>query len=211
MNIADRIQQLRKSKGISQEQLADSIGVSRQAVSKWESAQSVPDLEKIILLSDYFETTTDYLLKGTAPAREPEKRCSAIVFAVIGTVLNAIGLVSSIVIWIEQQRAYAVGLGFAVMLIGTGIFLMGQFLDTRDKQKAKRFFLLPGIWILLFIPMAFCFNTLMGLKGGGFSWWIAPVPMPMHSYKTFGLYWIIYIAVCTAIDILIARQNRSAP
>ena len=173
MNIADRIQQLRKSKGISQEELANSIGVSRQAVSKWESAQSVPDIEKIIL--------------------------------------NAIGLVSSIVIWIEQQRAYAVGLGFAVMLIGTGIFLMGQFLDTRDKQKAKRFFLLPGVWILLFVPMAFCFNTLMGLKGGGFSWWIAPVPMPMHSYKTFGLYWIIYIAVCTAIDILIARQNRSAP
>nr|WP_300789146.1 helix-turn-helix transcriptional regulator [uncultured Acetatifactor sp.] len=211
MNIADRIQQLRKSKGISQEELANSIGVSRQAVSKWESAQSVPDIEKIILLSDYFETTTDFLLKGIAPALVPEKRYSAMMFALIGTVLNAIGLVSSIVIWIEQQRAYAVGLGFAVMLIGTGIFLMGQFLDTRDKQKAKRFFLLPGVWILLFVPMSFCFNTLMGLKGGGFSWWIAPVPMPMHSYKTFGLYWIIYIAVCTAIDILIARQNRSAP
>ena len=211
MNIADRIQQLRKSKGISQEELANSIGVSRQAVSKWESAQSVPDIEKIILLSDYFETTTDFLLKGIAPALVPEKRYSAMMFALIGTVLNAIGLVSSIVIWIEQQRAYAVGLGFAVMLIGTGIFLMGQFLDTRDKQKAKRFFLLPGVWSLLFVPMAFCFNTLMGLKGGGFSWWIAPVPMPMHSYKTFGLYWIIYIAVCTAIDILIARQNRSAP
>ena len=211
MNIADRIQQLRKSKGISQEELANSIGVSRQAVSKWESAQSVPDIEKIILLSDYFETTTDFLLKGIAPALVPEKRYSAMMFALIGTVLNAIGLVSSIVIWIEQQRAYAVGLGFAVMLIGTGIFLMGQFLDTRDKQKAKRFFLLPGVWILLFVPMAFCFNTLIGLKGGGFSWWIAPVPMPMHSYKTFGLYWIIYIAVCTAIDILIARQNRSAP
>ena len=66
MNIADRIQQLRKSKGISQEELANSIGVSRQAVSKWESAQSVPDIEKIILLSDYFETTTDFLQIGRA-------------------------------------------------------------------------------------------------------------------------------------------------
>ena len=73
------------------------------------------------------------------------------------------------------------GLGFAAMLIGPGIFLTGQFLDTRDKQKAKRFFLLPGAWILLFIPMAFCFNTLMGLKGGGLSWWIAPIPMSVHS------------------------------
>ena len=68
MTLADRIQQLRKQKGISQEELADRVGVSRQAVSKWESAQSVPDLDKILLLSDYFEVTTDYLLKGIEPA-----------------------------------------------------------------------------------------------------------------------------------------------
>ena len=48
MNTADRIQKLRKAKGISQEQLADVVGVSRQAVSKWESEQSIPDLEKVI-------------------------------------------------------------------------------------------------------------------------------------------------------------------
>lgn len=208
MNIADRIQQLRKSRGMSQEQLADSIGVSRQAVSKWESAQSLPDLEKIVLLSDYFETTTDFLLKGTEPTYVPEKRGSAMMFALIGTVLNALGLVSSIVIWIEQQRAYAVGLGAAAMLVGTGIFLTGQFLDTREKQKAKRFFLLPGVWILLFIPMAFCFNTLMGLKGGGFSWLIAPIPMLAHSFVAFGLYWIVYIAICIAIDFLIAKRIK---
>lgn len=209
MNIAHRIQQLRKSRGISQEELADRIGVSRQAVSKWESGQSVPDLEKIILLSDYFETTTDYLLKGIAPALEPEKRYSAMVFAVIGTVLNAIGLVSSIVIWIEQQRVYAVGIGLAAMLIGTGIFLTGQFLNTKDKQKAARFFLLPGVWILLFIPLAGCYNVLYGLKGGGFWGQLAPVPLLHSSFKAFGLYWIIYIAICTALDILIAKRKRS--
>ena len=59
MNIADRIQKLRKAKGISQEQLADVVGVSRQAVSKWESEQSIPDLEKVILMSNYFGVTTD--------------------------------------------------------------------------------------------------------------------------------------------------------
>lgn len=67
MNIADRIQSLRKSKGISQEQLADVVGVSRQAVSKWESEQTIPDLEKVILMSEYFEVTTDYILKGIEP------------------------------------------------------------------------------------------------------------------------------------------------
>ena len=70
MNIGDRIQTLRKLRGISQEELADKIGVSRQSVSKWESEQSTPDLVKVILLSDFFETTTDYLLKGIAGASE---------------------------------------------------------------------------------------------------------------------------------------------
>jgi transcriptional regulator with XRE-family HTH domain len=50
MNVADRIQNLRKMKGISQEELADKVGVSRQAVSKWESEQSTPDIEKIIIM-----------------------------------------------------------------------------------------------------------------------------------------------------------------
>ena len=70
MTIADRIQSLRKAKGVSQEELADRIGVSRQAVSKWESEQSTPDVEKIVLLSNYFEVTTDYILKGIEPVKQ---------------------------------------------------------------------------------------------------------------------------------------------
>ena len=69
MSLADRIQNLRKQKGISQETLADIVGVSRQAVSKWESEQSTPDLDKILIMSDYFEVTTDYLLKGIEPTK----------------------------------------------------------------------------------------------------------------------------------------------
>lgn len=67
MNMADRIQNLRKEKNYSQEELADKIGVSRQAVSKWESEQSKPDLEKIIIMSELFGVTTDYILKGLEP------------------------------------------------------------------------------------------------------------------------------------------------
>ncbi|MBO4494342.1 MAG: helix-turn-helix transcriptional regulator [Clostridiales bacterium] len=71
MNTADRIQYLRKTKGLSQEQLADAIGVSRQAVSKWESEQASPDLEKVVIMSEFFGVTTDYILKGIEPI-EPE-------------------------------------------------------------------------------------------------------------------------------------------
>lgn len=206
MNIADRIQNLRKARGISQEELADKIGVSRQAVSKWESEQSTPDVEKIILLSEYFETTTDYLLKGIEPVNESEKKWSAVLFSAAGTILNAIGLISSIVVWIERQTVYAVGIGLVAMLLGTGIFLTGQFLDTKDKQTAKQRFLLLNVWILLFIPLSCCFNVLDGLAGG-FRGLLAPLPMLGNSIKTLALFWIGYIAVCVAADIFLSRKN----
>lgn len=63
MILADKIIKLRKLNGWSQEELAEHMGVSRQAVSKWESAQSVPDLDKVLKLSNIFGVTTDYLLK----------------------------------------------------------------------------------------------------------------------------------------------------
>ncbi|MGN0479706.1 MAG: helix-turn-helix domain-containing protein [Hominenteromicrobium sp.] len=63
MILADKIIRLRKKNGWSQEELAEKMGVSRQAVSKWEGAQSVPDLGKILQLSTLFGVTTDYLLK----------------------------------------------------------------------------------------------------------------------------------------------------
>ena len=63
MIFADKLIQLRKKAGWSQEELAEQMNVTRQSVSKWEGAQSVPDLEKIIHLSNLFGVSTDYLLK----------------------------------------------------------------------------------------------------------------------------------------------------
>lgn len=63
MILADKIIELRKKNGWSQEQLAQKLNVTRQSISKWEGAQSVPDLQKIILLSEIFGVTTDYLIK----------------------------------------------------------------------------------------------------------------------------------------------------
>jgi transcriptional regulator with XRE-family HTH domain len=63
MCFAEKLQKLRKAKGMSQENLADEIGVSRQAVSKWELGVSLPDMDKIIVLSDLFGVSVDYLVK----------------------------------------------------------------------------------------------------------------------------------------------------
>ena len=63
MDFNDKLLTLRKSKDLTQEQLAERLDVSRQSVSKWESGQAVPELDKIIALSNIFDVTTDYLLK----------------------------------------------------------------------------------------------------------------------------------------------------
>ena len=63
MTFSDKLIALRKKAGWSQEELAERLNVSRQSVSKWESAQSMPDIDKIVQLSSLFGVTTDYLLK----------------------------------------------------------------------------------------------------------------------------------------------------
>ena len=65
MILADKIIELRKKSGMSQEELAEKLGVSRQSISKWEGAQSTPDLNRILQLSEIFGVTTDSLLKDT--------------------------------------------------------------------------------------------------------------------------------------------------
>lgn len=65
MNFSEKLVTLRKSNALTQEQLAEKLDVSRQSVSKWESGQAIPELDKIVALSNVFEVTIDYLLKPT--------------------------------------------------------------------------------------------------------------------------------------------------
>lgn len=71
MIFADKLIELRKKNGWSQEELAEKVNVTRQSVSKWEGAQSIPDLDKILLLAQIFGVTTDYLLKDEMEEIQP--------------------------------------------------------------------------------------------------------------------------------------------
>ena len=63
MELGKQIYELRKKANLSQEQLAEKVGVSRQTISKWESCQSYPDFQRLVLLSDYFGLTLDELVR----------------------------------------------------------------------------------------------------------------------------------------------------
>ena len=72
MTFAEKLVKLRKSNGMSQEDLADKLGVSRQAISKWESMQSVPDLLNVLNISSLFKVSTDYLLKADCDCKRAD-------------------------------------------------------------------------------------------------------------------------------------------
>ena len=63
MNFNEKLIELRKSKGLSQDELGQHLSVSRQTIFKWESAQSYPDFQRLVLLSDYFGMSLDVLVK----------------------------------------------------------------------------------------------------------------------------------------------------
>ena len=78
MDIAERLQELRKKAGYSQEQVAEQLGLSRQAVSKWESGQGKPEIDNIVKLVELYGVSADYILLGIenstpTPATEKKK------------------------------------------------------------------------------------------------------------------------------------------
>ena len=71
MEFGEKLRTLRREKGLSQEELAAMVGVSRQALSKWEAGQSRPELDKLLALSDIFSVTMDSLVRPGGPEPQP--------------------------------------------------------------------------------------------------------------------------------------------
>lgn len=77
VDIAERLQELRKKSGYSQEQVAEKLGLSRQAISKWESGQGKPEIDNIVKLTEIYNVSADYILLGTekeVTVSVPEKK-----------------------------------------------------------------------------------------------------------------------------------------
>lgn len=74
MNLGEKIYKLRKEKGLSQEALAEQLGTTRQAISKWENNQGFPETEKLLQLSNVFEVSTDFLLKDEKSVNSTDEK-----------------------------------------------------------------------------------------------------------------------------------------
>ena len=150
MKLFVKIQQLRKQNGMSQEKLAQLLGVSRQSVSKWESGQSLPEIDKIIQLSNIFEVTTDYLLKDVSEEKcidilrkEKEKEVlshhTSLMFKV-GFTMFSVGVIAIAVFWI-LSIVYPT---YRVMWDGTLLTGFSGFLILHEVTPVFIFFCIVG-------------------------------------------------------------------
>ena len=160
MILADKIMELRKKNGWSQEELAEKVGVSRQSVSKWESAQAVPDLNKILVLSEVFGVTTDYLLKDEMVEEEYLEMQQDVLAEVRHITMEQ----ANEFIGLKQMTAPRIAIGVAMCILSpimlivlTSAAEMGMLSIALTEEKAAMIGLI--ILILLVASAVFLFIT----------------------------------------------------
>ncbi len=167
--LAEKIMNLRKQKGWSQEQLAEQLGVSRQAVSKWESGMSIPDLDKIVNMSNIFGVCTDYLLKDDfelRPAELREKEIPVLKERKISEeeVENYLNLARSV------ARKLALGVSLCI-LSPVCLILLGGISDLGNLGISENMASGLGVAVLfMFVAMGVGLLILNGLKMSKYEW-----------------------------------------
>ena len=175
MTLGSKIQQLRKQKGMTQESLAEQLHVSRQALSKWELGSSVPDIDNIILLSDYFQVTTDYLLRddletveylhqGNSNGSECKQNDREQTFngKILFVISGALILIGFMLAWARsndgtslQYLSISLAMpGLIIQVIGVALF---EVVHIREQGTVKDRILFWGMssWLLTPIPILY--------------------------------------------------------
>lgn len=159
MILADKIINLRKKSGMSQEELADKIGVSRQAVSKWESMQSIPDLDKILKMSKLFNVSTDFLLKDELEFEEVREDSDVESDKKIVTMEMANEFIS-----LRMSNAKIIALGVVLCILSpVPLFILG-FLSDIFKNYQNIFVALALVSLLVMVAIAVCLFVSVGNK-----------------------------------------------
>jgi len=152
MKFAEKIQNLRKSKNLSQEELAERLDISRQSVSKWESGLAMPEIDKLIMLSEIFGVTTDYLLKDGEPPcdatqtntneifkkEESDNSILGIKYGMIMILVGSLGALIQDLLYtlliISYSKGYLLGISICIILSITGLLITRR---SNAKMKSK--------------------------------------------------------------------------
>lgn len=129
MNLSEKILKLRKANGLSQDELSERLGISRQSISKWESGQVTPELDKIVKLAETFDISTDYLL-------QPNETDDLILKTIIlekqqGEILQQQGKI--------QKKHFLIISSFVSLLVIAIILFIGRYVAFPDNGEGYAF------------------------------------------------------------------------
>lgn len=208
MSLGERLYELRKKKGLSQEEVAEKLNVTRQSVSKWETDESKPDFDKIVPICELYEISTNELLGGTKEEKEEQevevinkdnKKKRALI------ITSAIFLYFLALIWIiVSEVSFNLNEGFMVggffllcgiatcMLIYQGIVL-STTITKKKKEKTVNEKKLDGIIELTAIIFTIIYLLLSFFTGAWHITWII---------------WLVFAAVEAIIKIIFSSKGE---
>lgn len=201
MNLSQRIQALRKAGGMSQEEMADRLGVSRQAVSKWESEQSVPDLDRVVQMCELFGVTSDYLLRGIEPKNGKKYVFNPVwMFLIVSTVMNLFGVLFPCALWFDEQRASAFLPGLVFQVLGIMLYLTARIVIQGGEKQGYAAWWRVNIWLLSFLPLSAVYSALT-------TGVICPYPILTYPGWAYAAFWAAYLAVGLSV-ITVFREKQ---
>ena len=146
MNISENLQILRKKASLSQEELAEKLEVSRQAVSKWETGEAIPDMEKIIILSSIFNCSIDTLIKGKISDVK---------------VLNNKDSKES---YDKFMNKFSKGMAFGVFMILVGVTLLLTIIGLAPKDSLDKYIIIGVVVLMFFVIITVPIFIILGIK-----------------------------------------------
>ena len=193
MLLGEKLRKLRIARQLSQEQLADKLQVSRQAISKWELGESMPDTENLILLSKFYGVSIDYLLLNelNISSELETKRSSSSPIFIFGMGGLIIGLTLSIVLWCTYQSILMVSIGLIIQIISVTVVLIKQ---SELSSQLQRLFLMISAW-MIFPFICFYIGSLM----------MNFYPVSRSAMLDFIVEFIFYLVVCTGITVTLKK------
>lgn len=199
MDIGERLLKLRKGVGLSQEEVANKLGVSRQTISKWETGESNPDFDKIIPICELYNITTDELIKGTPKEVEDNRDSNSIKVnnrearkKTAKVLAISIFLYFVSIIWVVIVSSYnfineetMIGIFLFIVAIATCIIIYHFVANGKGKnelyiERRKKYGVVDNILALLFTILYFVVS---------FTTW------------RFDISWIIWIVYALVIEI----------
>ena len=193
MLLGEKLRKLRIARQLSQEQLAEKLQVSRQAISKWELGESMPDTENLILLSKFYGVSIDYLLLNelNISSELETKRSRSFPIFIFGMGGLVIGLILSIVLWCTYQSILMVSIGLIIQIISVTVVLIKQ---SELSSQLQRLFLMISAW-MIFPFICFYIGSLM----------MNFYPVSRSAMLDFIVEFIFYLVVCTGITVTLKK------